>query len=308
MAHFAEIDNEGIVKKVLVVSNDLEHRGADFLANDLGLGGSWVQTSYNNNFRKQFASEGCIYDSENDVFILPQPYPSWSLDDNFDWQSPTPKPTDNEYVWDEDNLTWIKVPQNFTSWSGLENPTSPSILMDTAPRSAGRFLNQILHTAYPSAYIKWGYSMPHNPTSFDKAVGVFDVVITTVRNPLDSLASNIVTFNVTDESDIVKEIQATTNILKAILANKSNITVFKFEDVTNDTANVLSDIGLLLGVTPEPFDEVAIKESLKIEGANFYSVPKDNQSELDAAKAILNQPQFGVYMGEAFMAYEGIIA
>ena len=108
MAHFARIENN-LVTEVLVVANDLEHRGADFLANDLGLGGTWLQTSYNNNFRKQFAGIGFTYDAVNDVFIAPQPFASWSLDENFDWQAPTPMPTEGFWYWDEDTLSWIKV-------------------------------------------------------------------------------------------------------------------------------------------------------------------------------------------------------
>lgn len=107
MAHFARIENS-LVTEVLVVSNDLEHRGADFLANDLGLGGTWIQTSYNNNFRKQYAGIGYTYDAVNDVFIAPQPFASWSLDENFDWQAPTPKPTEGFWYWDEENSNWIE--------------------------------------------------------------------------------------------------------------------------------------------------------------------------------------------------------
>jgi hypothetical protein len=108
MAHFAEIDNNNTVLRVLVVDNSLEHRGADFLANDLGLGGTWIQTSYNNNIRKQFAGIGYTYNVDADVFIAPQPYPSWSLDANFDWQAPTPRPNNSTY-WDENTLTWIEI-------------------------------------------------------------------------------------------------------------------------------------------------------------------------------------------------------
>jgi hypothetical protein len=107
MAHFAKIENN-VVTDVLVVSNELEHKGADFLANDLGLGGTWIQTSYNHNFRKQYAGIGFTYDADNDVFIAPQPYPSWSLDENFDWQPPTPMPTDGFWYWDEDSLSWLE--------------------------------------------------------------------------------------------------------------------------------------------------------------------------------------------------------
>jgi hypothetical protein len=72
MAHFAEIDNNNIVLRVLVVDNSLEHRGADFLANDLGLGGTWIQTSYNNNIRKNYAGIGYTYDATRDAFIAPR--------------------------------------------------------------------------------------------------------------------------------------------------------------------------------------------------------------------------------------------
>jgi hypothetical protein len=109
MAHFAEIDENNVVKQVVVVDNSLEHIGADFLANNLGLGGTWIQTSYNKNFRKKYAGIGDIYDAVNDVFIAPQPYPSWSLDENFDWQPPTPRPTEGRWYWNEDSLSWTEV-------------------------------------------------------------------------------------------------------------------------------------------------------------------------------------------------------
>ena len=107
MAHFAEIDSDGIVKQVLVVPDQQEHRGQEFLANDLGLGGTWIQTSYNHRIRKQYAGIGYKYDAEADVFVAPQPFPSWVLDENHDWQAPVPKPEgDLMYVWNEENLDW----------------------------------------------------------------------------------------------------------------------------------------------------------------------------------------------------------
>jgi len=108
MAHFAEIDDNNIVQRVIVVDNSLEYRGADFLANDLGLGGNWIQTSYNHNIRKQFAGIGYTYDINADVFIAPQPFPSWLLDENFDWQAPTPRPEGMGWRWDEDSLSWLE--------------------------------------------------------------------------------------------------------------------------------------------------------------------------------------------------------
>lgn len=72
MAHFAEIDSNNYVLRVLVVDNEQEHRGQEFLSKDLNLGGTWIQTSYNANFRGKFAGIGDLYDAENDVFITPE--------------------------------------------------------------------------------------------------------------------------------------------------------------------------------------------------------------------------------------------
>lgn len=69
MAHFAEIDKDGIVVRVVVVDNEHEKRGQAYLAKDLGLGGTWIQTSYNHKFRGKYAGIGDIYDKENDIFI-----------------------------------------------------------------------------------------------------------------------------------------------------------------------------------------------------------------------------------------------
>jgi hypothetical protein len=76
MAHFAEIDNNGVVLRVLVVPNEQEHRGQEFLASDLDLGGTWVQTSYNATIRKNYAGIGMFYDVQRDAFISEQPFAS----------------------------------------------------------------------------------------------------------------------------------------------------------------------------------------------------------------------------------------
>jgi hypothetical protein len=104
MAHFAEILN-GVVQRVIVVHNNQEANGAQF-CHDL-LGGEWIQTSYNGNIRKQFAGIGYTYDHVRDEFVAPQPFESWTLDENNDWQPPTPKP-DGDYYWDENLLVWVE--------------------------------------------------------------------------------------------------------------------------------------------------------------------------------------------------------
>ena len=109
MAHFAEINENGIVLRVLVTDNDFPNEGYDWLVENLG--GTWVQTSYNGNFRKNFAGEGFYYDAERDAFIPPKPFESWELnEDTCNWEAPTPYPTDGKiYRWDEESLSWIEV-------------------------------------------------------------------------------------------------------------------------------------------------------------------------------------------------------
>ena len=101
MSHFAEINSDGVVQRVIVAEQDFINSGA------VGDSFLWVQTSYNNNFRKQFAGIGYTYDKAKDKFIAPKPYPSWSLDSNDDWQAPSAMPDDGKlYVWDEDSTSW----------------------------------------------------------------------------------------------------------------------------------------------------------------------------------------------------------
>jgi hypothetical protein len=109
MAHFAKINEQNIVEQVIVIDNGHEQNGQDYINNTLGLEGRWIQTSFNNNIRKQFAGCGYYYDEVKDIFIQPKPYPSWVLDENNDWQSPVPYPEHDRldfYNWDEETLTW----------------------------------------------------------------------------------------------------------------------------------------------------------------------------------------------------------
>ena len=101
MSHFAKIDENNIVTEVIVAEQDFINSG------EIGDSFNWVQTSYNNKFRKQFGGIGFKYDKEKDIFIAPQPYPSWTLDSNSDWQAPTTMPDDGEaYYWNEEKTKW----------------------------------------------------------------------------------------------------------------------------------------------------------------------------------------------------------
>ncbi len=120
MAYFAQLDDDGTVLQVISVSNDdapdpapshSEPLGQAFIAEVLRLPGVWKQTSYRDSFRKQYAGIGWRYLADNDVFVAPQPYQSWTLDANHDWQPPTPYPSDGgRYTWDEDTTSWVEVP------------------------------------------------------------------------------------------------------------------------------------------------------------------------------------------------------
>jgi hypothetical protein len=110
MAHFAQINENNIVEQVLVVPDNQQHRGNDYLSIDLGLGGTWIQTSYNGNIRKMFAGVGYIYNSELDIFLPPKPYPSWNIDPiEKMWVPPIERPEHVEgtvLIWIEETLEW----------------------------------------------------------------------------------------------------------------------------------------------------------------------------------------------------------
>lgn len=118
MAHFAELDNNNKVIRVIVVDNtdllnasgeESEALGIAFCENLLG--GRWVQTSYNANFRKHYAAPDFTYSEELDAFVPPKPYDSWVLNENeVVWEAPISYPADGKaYVWDEDVQNWSEV-------------------------------------------------------------------------------------------------------------------------------------------------------------------------------------------------------
>lgn len=112
MAHWAEIDANNVVLRVLVGDNNdpAGDEGYQWLIGNLG--GHWIKTSYNASIRKNFAGIDYIYDEKRDAFIPPKPFPSWILDEETcRWNPPTPYPNDEGvYVWDEDSLAWITSP------------------------------------------------------------------------------------------------------------------------------------------------------------------------------------------------------
>jgi hypothetical protein len=111
MAHYAFLDENNIVTEVITGKD--ENELLDGLDPETWYGNfrgqRCIRTSYNSNIRKQYAGIGDFYDEVADVFVSPQPYPSWLLDSKHDWQPPTPRP-ESGHVWDEESLAWVPVP------------------------------------------------------------------------------------------------------------------------------------------------------------------------------------------------------
>ena len=120
MAHFAQLDSTNTVIQVIVVNNEVinnaagldgEAVGIAFCQSLYGADTIWKQTSFNSNFRKNYAGIGFTYDSTRDAFVSPQPFPSWILNESTcNWEAPTPMPTDGRiYHWVEADLNWQVV-------------------------------------------------------------------------------------------------------------------------------------------------------------------------------------------------------
>ena len=117
MAHFAELDANNVVQRVIVVANkdtadangnEVESIGVAFCQKLFG--GTWVQTSYNGNKRKNYAGVGYTYDADVDAFVPPKPYASWVLNDAAQWEAPVAMPDDGQmYSWDEDSQSWVAM-------------------------------------------------------------------------------------------------------------------------------------------------------------------------------------------------------
>jgi len=118
MAHFAQLDDDNVVLQVIVVNNNdcLDENGSESEAvgvafcQSLFPGTNWKQTSYNGNFRYNYAGIGYTYDPVRNGFVPPQPYPSWLLAVNCVWWAPTPMPKDGKnYRWDEPTTSWVEI-------------------------------------------------------------------------------------------------------------------------------------------------------------------------------------------------------
>ena len=281
MAHFAKVNVDNVVEQVIVIDNDnaqTEQLGKEFISS-IGLEGNWIQTSYNNNFRNKFAGVGDIYDKENNIFI--------SLDENV-----------------EKNY--------FYSWDGIEPVTQPSIMFDATARSSNIWTIELLHQAFPLALQRWGYIEQHTPATFEKNTHVFDCVITVIRNPIDLIASQIIAFNhnKNNNREVYNLIQRNIDILDSIYRNKNNVTIFSFETATTDPETLVSIVSNMIGIEPQPYnkeDLVANIQEFTAGHEGFYSLPIDNQDELDSIKTLLQQERFADLLAKANDLYSKLV-
>jgi hypothetical protein len=281
MGHFANIDENNTVVNVIVVDNkDLikegyteEEAGKEFIAS-IGLEGNWIQTSYNNKTRNKFAGISDKYDPVNDVFV------------------------DHETA----------DSKGFISWGGVVKPTTPSILVDSPMRCSNMYTLNLLTKSFPDAFIRWGYLNPHNQKTFAMGQGEFNVMLAIARNPLDSIASNIVISNYQSASDINSAIDSCHAMLKSVQMNKQHITIVKFEDVTSNPQLFVDKIATILNISPVSFDINTVKKELEETAIDdFYSVPIDNADKLANAKNIL-QANYADKIANCASIYQELIA
>ena len=280
MAHFAKVNDNNVVEEVIVVDNkyvETEQQGKDFIAS-IGLEGNWVQTSYNRKFRNEFAGLGDIYDAANDMFVHDE----------------------TKYVF-----------EFVDSWQGIVEPTSPSIMFDAPARCANVWTISLIKQAFPNIFQRWGYPICHSPSSFTEPTHKFSAVVTTIRNPIDSLASQIVMFktDTTNNRELNNLIQKHIDMLQSTLDNKNNVTIFTFETATQNPESLISVLSNMLKLEAQPYNRDTIFDALNKAAtiSETYNVPVDNQDELDAAKAVLNQESFADLMAKANELYTKLL-
>ena len=257
MAHFAELDENNVVLRVLVVPNEVEHRGEEYLRDEIGLGGRWIQTSYNATIRGKYATPGDIYYPEFDAFGM-----------------------------EEKNITeYIKL------WNGYSTPTSPSLFIDSIQRVGNIYLNVLMNRAFSFPFQRWSLKFHHNPESFAAAIPKFDLVLAPIRLPIDSIASWVNLSQSIDYRDSVNDmIDQSILVYQNILANKDNLMIAEFEDFIANPVGLINAVGQRMNLTPSAVDLEEVESfirTLNDEYDSFYSMPIDNRDEIDAIKPIL---------------------
>jgi len=255
MAIFACIENNIVINTIVIDDQDIlvneqvsEIAGKEFISN-LGITGNWMLTS--NDIRNKTASIGDIYNEDEDIFVI-----------------------------DESMMELFSVP-----WQGILIPESPSILFDAAVRSSNQFTTTAINQMFPDAFKRWGYLTQHNPKSFLKGIQNFDLMVTVVRNPIDSIASDIVVSKSNSEDEIRACFNRCLDMLKEINKYKNDICILKFEEIINNPSIIGNEISLRLNYPALEYDGQKVYEALdKLPKIDYYPTPINNSELLNNAK------------------------
>ena len=280
MATFVKIDDTNTVTDCILIDDSncsidgavSESVGKEFIAS-LNLDGKWILSAPG--VRNKTASPGDKYNPDKDIFVI------------------------DESIF---NTNFI------TPWQTILQPTSPSIMIDAPVRSANQFTAHAVNCLYPQAFQRWGYLYQHNPNTFKETVGLFDVVMTVVRNPLDSVASHIYAGKYETGAEIDKAFNENKKFLDAILEAKNNIEIFTFEEVTQTPEILGTRLSQLLGVEAVPYDhEAVLAEISKLPKIDYYAMPVNNSAELEQIKSDLNA-RYAEKINESMVTYNAILA
>ena len=194
-------------------------------------------------------------------------------------------------------------------WTGHRVPVSPSILFDAPARCGNQWSVTLLNQAFPSAFQRWGFQEQHSPKSFTEETKAFDIVITSLRKPVDALASLIVMdrFDTKDTESVCYLIRQHARMLETIFENKERVSIFSFESLTQTPEKVAEAVAKIIGVPAKPIDKNALSISLKTVGIGSHAIPANNQDELIAIAATLNEPRFEDSMNSVNKLYADLL-
>ena len=275
MAHFAELNKNNMVTRVIVIDNkdaETEQAGKDFIAT-MGLEGNWIQTSYNANFRKKFAGIGNFYDEATDTFI------------NLHEKS-----------------KWLQL----ASINYEKNNLEKSILVDGFPRSGNVYLSYLLGFGFNTCSQYTGYKFFHNKESITEAPSKFDVVVIPVRTPVDSIKSAVSYFNYDPIDTQGLFTLATDNLewMKSIRDNKDKLVVVDFSTLTTDPQAIVNKVAKAIKVLPSDFTNAAITARMNEDNMQL-NLPNETTSNNDVD---LSNPLIAEVIAEATEIYNKLIA
>jgi hypothetical protein len=183
-----------------------------------------------------------------------------------------------------------------------------SILFDATFRSGNHFAVALLKKAFPNIKLYWGYKDKHNPESFNLPKDKFNFYMTSIRKPIDSIASQVLLESTNNFNKIITKYKL---FLESVLNNKEKIHIYSFEDITTKPMKVVENIAFKLNIDFKTVNIDKLIESFKYYNtSNFYVVPTSNKDILDEQdklveiKSKLSQKSFTDLMTEVDELYE----